>query len=290
MWSRIKRMSLEAKWIASIAGGPNLLGLVLIGLVWTTANFHLDNEWMSTEKAAIQNSANLAGAFEEHLSRSLNEIDRSIKIIRANYTRDPDRFDLRSWLSTGQLFDDQTLQVSIISADGFIKLSSIDSSSSVGTDLRDREHFIFQANAKGDPLFISKPVIGRTTGKWSIQLTRRIERADGSFGGMIVVSLDPAYLARFYSSVNIGTDGYVESRRLRWDHSRDGRHGCDIARNRPFKCRSIQAFPQTTIRLVLHRQQLQRPNSAAGHLSGGPELSSGHHHWPFNEWDFCRRL
>ena len=202
------RLNSESIW-RSIASRSTLLGLFLIGLVWITTMFHLQNERANIERAAVQNSSNLAGAFEEHLSRTLNEIDRSIKIIRANYVRDPNSFDFRNWLRSNQLFDDQTLQVSIVSPDGFIKLSSIDSSSSIGTDLRDREHFRFQANATGDPLFISKPVIGRTTGKWSVQLTRRIEKSDGSFDGMIVVSLDPAYLTRFYSSVNLGGSGYV---------------------------------------------------------------------------------
>jgi diguanylate cyclase (GGDEF)-like protein/PAS domain S-box-containing protein len=203
------RLDLGHEFLRAIAQGSTLFGLILIGVVWASVNFHLERERVNSERAAIQNSANLAGAFEEHLSRSLNEIDRSIKIVRMDYSRAPDRFDLRSWLKSNPLFDDQTLQVSIIDRNGIIKLSSVASSLSVGIDLRDREHFQFQANASSDELFISKPVIGRTTGKWSVQVTRRIENADGTFGGMIVVSLDPAYLARFYSSVSLGADGYV---------------------------------------------------------------------------------
>src|SRR5262245_41348890 len=88
-----------------------LLGIVLIALVWVSTIFHLQSERANIELAAVQNSSNLAGAFEEHLSRSLNEIDRSIKIIRANYERDPGGFDFKSWLRSNPLFDDQTLQV-----------------------------------------------------------------------------------------------------------------------------------------------------------------------------------
>jgi diguanylate cyclase (GGDEF)-like protein/PAS domain S-box-containing protein len=189
--------------------GSTILALLLIGVVWIIAGLHVEGERTAAERAAVQNSTNLAGAFEEHLSRSLNEIDRSIKVIRAEYLEAPGEFDLRGWLNRSQLFDDQTLQVSIVSRDGYITASSVVSASSVGTDLRDREHFKFQASATDDQLFISKPVVGRTTGKWSIQLTRRIVDADGVFDGMIVASLDPAYLARFYDSVNLGTDGYV---------------------------------------------------------------------------------
>ena len=196
MWAR--QLNPTSIW-ASIS----FLGLALIALVWITTAFHLQNEKSSIEQAAVLNSSNLASAFEEHLSRTLNEIDRSIKSIRANYLSDPDNFDFKNWLKRNELFDNNTLQASIISPSGFIKLSSIDLSSSVGTDLRDREHFQVQAKATSDALFISKPLVGRTTGKWSVQLTRRIEKTDGSFGGMIVVSLDPAYLARFYNSVDL---------------------------------------------------------------------------------------
>jgi diguanylate cyclase (GGDEF)-like protein len=196
-------------WLRALAQGSTLLCVMMIALVWLGVDFHLRVEHGDAERAAVQNSANLARAFEEHLSRTLNEIDRSLKIIRSNYLLDQDRFDLRRWLSVSQLFDDHTLQVAIIDADGFIKLSSIDSPGAVGTDLRDREHFRRFVTATDDELFISKPVVGRTTGKWSVQLARRITNPDGSFAGVIDASLDPNYLSRFYSSVDVGNEGYI---------------------------------------------------------------------------------
>jgi hypothetical protein len=203
--------SLEAgrRWLRATAQGSTLLSVMMIAVVWAGVGFHLKVENDGAEAAAVQNSSNLARAFEEHLSRSLHEIDRSLKIIRSNYTLDPVEFDLRRWLSISHLFDENTLQVAIISPDGFIKQSNINSSTSVGTDLRDREHFRRFVDATSDDLYISKPVVGRTTGKWSIQLARRINNADGSFGGVVDASLDPNYLSRFYSSVDVGNDGYI---------------------------------------------------------------------------------
>ena len=195
-------------WLRALAQGSTLLCVMMIALVWLGVHFHLTIEYSDAERAAVQNSANLARAFEEHLSRTLNEVDRSLKIIRSNYLLDRDRFDLRRWLSISQLFDDHTLQVAIIDADGFIKLSSI-GPEAVGADLRDREHFHRFINASDDELFISTPVIGRTTGKASVQLARRITNPDGSFAGVIDASLDPNYLSRFYSSVDVGNEGYV---------------------------------------------------------------------------------
>jgi diguanylate cyclase (GGDEF)-like protein/PAS domain S-box-containing protein len=198
-----------ARWLRAAAQGSTLLSVMMIALVWAGVGFHLQVEYNDAERAAMQNSANLTRAFEEHLSRSLNEIDRSLKIIRSNYILDTGGFNLRRWLSVSQLFDDQTLQVAIISPEGFIKQSNINSATSVGTDLRDREHFTRFVNDDKDDLFISKPVVGRTTGKWSVQLARRVNNADGSFGGVIDAALDPNYLSRFYGSVDVGKDGYI---------------------------------------------------------------------------------
>src|SRR5215510_14967913 len=96
-----------------------LLGAILIGLVWTTLFFFLKNEHNSAERAAIQNSTNLAGAFEEHLSRSLSEIDRSLKIIRTLYARDPSKFDLANWLKSNRVLSGDVLQVTIADRSGY---------------------------------------------------------------------------------------------------------------------------------------------------------------------------
>ncbi len=41
--------------------------------------------------------------------------------------------------------------------------------------------------------------------------SRRIERADGRFEGVVTASLDSRYLTRIYNSVNIGEKGYIQS-------------------------------------------------------------------------------
>ncbi len=105
-------------------------------------------------------------------------------------------------------FKDLALQFTIIGADGRME-STTTAGAAPRVDLSDREHFRVHVNATGDTLFISKPVLGRASGRWSIQLTRRITDETGAFRGVLVASLDPYYLSRFYESIDLGKGGGI---------------------------------------------------------------------------------
>jgi diguanylate cyclase (GGDEF)-like protein/PAS domain S-box-containing protein len=50
---------------------------------------------------------------------------------------------------------------------------------------------------------------GRLSGQTSVQLTRRLTAADGSFGGLIVAALDIPRIESFYSSIDLGAGGVI---------------------------------------------------------------------------------
>jgi methyl-accepting chemotaxis protein len=130
-------------------------------------------------------------------------------VMRHSYMLYPDGFDFRDWIHGSLLSHNQVVQLSIIGPDGFLKMSNLEIPSGSRIDLRDREHFRAHANGQNDELFISKPLTGRVSGKPSLQFARRIPNANGTFGGVMVASIDPNYFAQLYSSVNIGANGYI---------------------------------------------------------------------------------
>ena len=207
MWSLNTARKEWANWRCAIGQSSTYLGLALIGFIWISLSFHLQVERSAAERAAIQNSRNLVRVFEEHLSRSIHDIDRALKVLRSHYVRNPASIDLEDWKRNAQIVSDPATRVSIVGPDGFVRLSSGNGGNSV--DYSGREHFRVHVKAATDELFISPPVVGLISGKLAIFLTRRIENPDGSFGGIIVASLDPSYFARFYSSVDTGLDGYA---------------------------------------------------------------------------------
>ncbi len=188
--------------------GSALLGLSAVLLIWFGAAYFIHAEKQQTELAARENAANLARAFAEDILRSIRAVDQTLLYVRDSYARNPQHFDISLWSRNSQFLGEFNFQVSIIDRSGMMVTSNIAGSAS-GVNLSDREHFRVHAESTADSLFISKPLLGRVSRKWSIQFSRRITMPDGSFGGVVVVSVDPEYLSQLYRSIDVGQKGVV---------------------------------------------------------------------------------
>lgn len=97
------------------------------------------------------------------------------------------------------------LQVAVIDARGYLAYSNLGMPKEPSF-LGDREHFTVHQALMQDQLFVSRPVRGRVSGKWSIQLTRPIFVKD-QLAGVMVISVDPDYFVRFYQATGFGNHG-----------------------------------------------------------------------------------
>ena len=185
--------------IAPVFQGVALLAMVMLLVLWTGIQHVLQVRRTYAEEAAVQNVRNLALVFEEHVTRSIKEIDQILIFIRAAYVSDPVDFNLAKMTSSPEFKSELTVQFALIGSDGHMIASNVGQPNSK-VYLGDREHFKVHLGSDKDDLFISKPVLGRASGKWSIQLTRAVRNPDGSFAGVLVASIDPYHFSRFYES------------------------------------------------------------------------------------------
>lgn len=98
------------------------------------------------------------------------------------------------------------VQIAVADAAGTITYSSLDDTQRSGrptVSIADREHFLVHAKANQERLFISHPVLGRVSGKWTIQFSHPIQR-EGRFAGVVVLSVSPDYISSHFREVFTG--------------------------------------------------------------------------------------
>jgi hypothetical protein len=182
--------------------------VAVLALLWIGIYHNLNVRYETEQRAAKRNVSNLSRIFSEHVSRSIRDADKTLLLLRSAWRATPGSFDLRSWVDKIEFRSEIAVQFALIGVDGLMLASNIGPAHS-RIDLSDREHFRIHLNNPEDTLFISKPLIGRQSGKWSIQLSRKMTDQEGNFAGVLVSSLDPYHLAKFYESVDLGSNGAI---------------------------------------------------------------------------------
>jgi diguanylate cyclase (GGDEF)-like protein/PAS domain S-box-containing protein len=197
-----------------------LIALLLIGAIWATALGLTQKEHQQLLADEISKNANLVRAQDERATRSLQVLDQVLLFLRADYARNGVApASLNEYLAAMQVDRRYVGIVSLIDAQGNV-LSTTSPTSP--PNFADRDYFKAHAADPSDQLSIGQPIIGRLTGQWILSLTRRVNRADGSFGGVIFMALNPAFLAQNYEKAEqglnntqalIGLDGITRARR-----------------------------------------------------------------------------
>jgi len=185
-----------------------LLAAAMLPLFWAAYFVNSFAEETRAIEHAKSHSASLAQIFQENTERIFLGVDRSLRLLRSVWEKDPDAFDLKAWAENASLVAGSTVQIGVIGPDGFAKQTTVDYN---GPPLYigNREHFIKGATLDRDALYISKPVIGRASKRWVIQLVRRLQYADGRFAGVLVGSIDPDRVGEFLSTEQLGDKGAV---------------------------------------------------------------------------------
>ena len=194
--------------LRAFAQTTTALGVAMIVLIWGGVVFLSGAERDRAYEASLRQGDNLTRIFEAYISQIFKGTDSALLALRNSYERTPRDFDLKLWVDSAKFQNDLVIQFSVIGRDGIMKSSTL-ASSGPPIDLSDRDHFRYHAHATTDELFISPPVLGRVSGKATVQLARKLRAPDGSFGGVILASLDIQQVENFYNSIDVGRSGMI---------------------------------------------------------------------------------
>jgi diguanylate cyclase (GGDEF)-like protein len=196
-----ERLSFLKGSVALVLMWP-ILGLLLSVLLWFLVLSKIADDREAVETAAIRDAAVLAGAYADHLTRTVEQIDQITLLIKYEWEKSHRALRLEDLLTQGVFPATQFTFVTIIDRNGVPVTGTLPLKKP--TSVVDRDYFRFHLQSKSNALVISKPTTGRVSNRTVIQFTRRLNDADGAFDGVVLISTSPAYFASFHDGTNIG--------------------------------------------------------------------------------------
>ncbi len=179
-------------------------GLVMLAcasVYWTYLNRSHDQMEIPAIEAGEASAEQLAYAMAEHTTATIRQIDFALRGLSQHYLDRPEDFT-RAVKAAVQSFPALVnVQVTVADEDGIVTYSSAPTWKP--ESVADREYYRHLITSNTDDVFVGHPVVGRFTNKWYLQFARRLEK-DGTFAGIIVLSVDPGYISQVLRGLKLG--------------------------------------------------------------------------------------
>jgi len=195
-----------------------VLLLLTLLLVWSGMYWVVQSKRQDALDAEKQQNINLAHTLAEQTLRVIQSVDQAtLRLADALASGQFRKTDLVRFARETGLADSIITQLSYVGVDGKFIASNIDmTGQKTGpVDLSEREHIKVHLAPATHPqgtdqgLFFGKTLVGKVSGKRTIQLSRKLTTPTGAVKGVAVVSLNPDYFEQNFKVLNLDAQGQV---------------------------------------------------------------------------------
>ena len=195
--------------------------VIVVG--WATVFALLASQRQGALDAELRQNANIASVLEEQTVRVIAAVDQAVlRLHDARVRGEVMAEDSQRFAESTGLSADILVQLSLVDERGRFVGSNLDPQGlkTGHVDLSAREHVQGHLHAldagsaarerrSAGGLFVGRPVLGKVSSKWTIQLSRAIRDARGQLLGVVVASVNPDYFEDVYRNVALGSQGGV---------------------------------------------------------------------------------
>lgn len=157
-----------------------------LAVIWSAAFYELKRSYAASIKKTEEATRFASQAFAENTLPTIKLLDEVLLDLRTYWGGKPGRF-AEAVQQRQSYIDKLAFQVSVLDANGYLAYSNLGMPKE-RIYLGDREVFQAHRTTSDDRLFISRPIKGKLSDKWSIQLARSVF-VNRRFHGVIVLSL-----------------------------------------------------------------------------------------------------
>src|SRR5689334_14395345 len=177
--------------------------------LWTLAGRKVWKEREDTLARASVDIRNLTHSLAQHAARTVEGASVILSAVgeRVGAAQPPtaDAFNATLKSYVGQL--PQLREIVVLDEAGSWKYASTGILQPYSN--ADRDYFKYHQAHADAALRINTPILSRSTNRWTLILTRRISRADGSFAGVAVAAIDLDHFQALYDTFAIGQRGAI---------------------------------------------------------------------------------
>jgi len=209
-----------------------LFALLPLLAIWIATFHFIEVERGGAANAARDAVSELAETYEAQVARNLNAIDQTLKVLKYAVEMDGPAGALPTLRRQGLLPPGLVFVVSVSDREGHIVASN---PAQPPADVSQQPWFTVHRDGDGNLPFVSRTAgesqDGHGGAEPHLRFTRRIAGADGGFGGIAIVEVDPAYFTSSYERSRegehgllalVGSDGVTRAlrigERLSWGH------------------------------------------------------------------------
>jgi PAS domain S-box-containing protein len=220
--STIRRIGAQARRLSGTNAVIAGVCLTAITLMWVAVIAQARFERREAVAAAIERNSNLAVAFEEFSVRTIDGAEAVANYVKREYARSGGAVDIPGLIADGTVDARAFAAISIVDEHGDLVVTSVTPVPGGLLNAADRPHFTVHIPRDTGKVFVGQPIQSRLTGKMTIPVSRRINKPDGSFGGIVSVQIEPTRFTEFSNDATVrpgdviglvGLDGITRARR-----------------------------------------------------------------------------
>ena len=202
------RLSSKRRPVARFVVAATVLACVLLGsfagwFIWTTRQAQIAQTAIATSNVARMVGAQIESAMKTTNMALANVAER----VEYDGTGPVALARLRAHLIELTRTTPELHGIFVYGADGAWLATSLHQTV-VGNNA-DRAYFQYHRERPGREIHVSHPVRSRSTGIWVLPVSRRIDHADGSFAGVVLVTLKVNFFEKIYDELDVGRTGTV---------------------------------------------------------------------------------
>lgn len=185
-----------------------LLFAVAVALIgWGLVLANLQETRGAIRQHAFVEAAALARTHADRLHRSIHAIDQITHHIRVEWALTGGRLHLDQIKEDGAFPPPSMYYITLVDQEGMPYSSTLPNFKPVPLD--DRRYFLRQKYAESDELNIDQPILARLSNTNTVHFSRRLIAPDGSFAGIVMVSVPVEFFTNDYDGIVLGKHGLL---------------------------------------------------------------------------------